>query len=55
MNGIRLVLFGVNSDVGIGVIPKMPLAFFLGGAPASFSPLLLRTRAFAEEPEMELT
>ena len=32
MNGIRLVLFGVNSDVGLGAMP--PLSFFTGGVTA---------------------
>ncbi len=54
MNGLRLVLFGVNSDAGFGHEPRRPLAFFTGGAPAPLSSLLLRTRAFAEEPEEEI-
>ena len=56
MNGLRLVLFGVNSDAGFGHEPRRPLAFFLGGAPAPL-PTVPRleawTRAFAEEPEKE--
>ena len=35
MNGLRLVLFGINSDAGLGAIPRMPLAFFTGWATAS--------------------
>ncbi len=35
MNGLRLVLFGVNSDAGFGHEPRRPLAFFTGGATAS--------------------
>ena len=56
MNGLRLVLFGVNSDAGFGHEPRRPLAFFLGGAPAPLSPLLpeWRTRAFVEDPEKEI-
>lgn len=39
MNGLRLVLFGVNSDAGFGHEPRQPLAFFTGGATAL--PLIL--------------
>ena len=39
MNGLRLVLFGVNSDAGFGHAPRRPLAFFTGGATAL--PLIL--------------
>ena len=57
MNGLRLVLFGVNSDAGFGHEPRQPISFFLGGAPAPLPPTLLpewRTRAFAEDPEEEV-
>lgn len=39
MNGLRLVLFYVNSDAGFGHEPRRPLAFFTGGATAL--PLIL--------------
>ena len=35
MSGVRLVLFGINSDAGLGAMP--PLSFFTGGATV-FSP-----------------
>ena len=57
MNGLRLVLFGVNSDAGLGAIPRMPLSFFLGGAGLPPQPFLLpekRTRAAAEESEEDV-
>lgn len=55
MNGLRLVLFGINSDAGLGSIPRMPLAFFLGGCDVPSDFLLLPVRgmdalASAEEP-----
>lgn len=57
MNGLRLVLFGVNSDAGFGHEPRRPLAFFLGGVSLnpSLSSLLLReVGAPVEEPEKEI-
>jgi len=54
---LRLVLFGVNSDAGLGAIPRMPLSFFLGGAGLPPQPFLLpekRTRAAAEESEEDV-
>ena len=60
MNGLRLVLFRVNSDAGIDAIPRMPLAFFLGGCDVPSDFLLLPVRgmdalASAEEPEEAVT
>ena len=57
MNGLRLVLFSINSDAGLGAIPRMPLSFFLGGADLPLQPFLLpeqRVRAVAEDLEEEV-
>ena len=56
MNGLRLVLFMVNSDAGLGSYPRQPLAFFLGGCDAPSDFLLPPVRgmdalASAEESE----
>lgn len=54
MSGLRLVLFTVNSDAGLGSYPRQPLSFFLGGCdvPSDFLLLPIRgTLASAEEPE----
>ena len=62
MNGLRLVLFHVNSDAGLrAAYPRQPLAFFLGGAPLSLRALssssslgALDEARFVEEPEREI-
>lgn len=60
MSGLRLVLFGVNSDSGLALGPRPPLAFFLGGALADLlhrqpPPDEARAATHAEEePNREL-
>ena len=58
MSGLRLVLFMVNSDAGLGLYPRQPLSFFLGGAPVRSLEFLLLPdqrpmghQQSAEEPE----
>ena len=56
VNGLRIVLFPVGSDAGLGAQPRPPLSFFLGGAdlPSGFLLLPAGRAALAEEPVEEL-
>lgn len=51
MNGLRLVLFPVNSDSGLSIHPQMPLFFFLGGRDVLSDFLLLPVRGILASAE----